>query len=372
MGFSEDNRMINIPSNPSLGYWGISALAMLGAMFLGTAFTQNKQPVSDRTSTGSGKVLGLAFDTVQVSNLKRSIAYYQSLGFTLKSEAEPPWNSDEAASRLYRTPGAQFRIVTLTIPKASGQPFTLYLQEFKNIDRSGRVDFPARDPSSPHIGLLEPEADALWAKLKSAGTLRALSWDDKLVRMPGQNSGGIAYVRDPDGFNIEIVGIRLQGAVSTPYNPENPTLHHLGLSVLNSEKSKAFYGGLLGAQFPKDTPEWLSGDMYDAAVGGHGYVIRLINGTFPEAMVPENPSNRFELVEYKTPNRTSIADYRYSDVAVNCVGFQVEGIEAFYSRLKEAGIRILSAGGIVRLKDGSRALIAQDPDVGAFVQLFEK
>ncbi len=364
--------MLNVPSSPSLGFLGIAALAMLGALLLGTAFTQNKPPAPDSASGKSGKVLGLAFDTVQVSNLKKSIDFYQSLGFTLKSETNPPWTSDEAANRLYRTPGAAFRTVTLTIPKASGQAFTLYLQEFKNAERSGRIDFPARDPSSPHIGLLEPEADALWAKLKAAGMLRALSWDEKLVRMPGQASGGIAYVRDPDGFNIEIVGINMPSAgAGSPVKPADATLHHLGLAVLNSDKSKAFYGGLLGAQFPKEMPEWLSGDMYDAAVGGHGYVIRLINGTYPEAVTPQTPS-RFELCEYKNPTRTNIPDYRYCDVAVNCVGFQVEGIDALYSRLKESGVKTWSEGGIVRLKDGARALIVKDPDVGAFVELFEK
>jgi catechol 2,3-dioxygenase-like lactoylglutathione lyase family enzyme len=365
--------MLTVSSSPSLSFLGITALGMLGALLFGAAFTQNKQPAPDTASNKSGKVLGLAFDTVQVSNLKRSIEYYQSLGFKLKSEADPDWISDEAANRLYHTPGAMSRTAILTIFKDSGQLFALNLQEFKNIERTGRVDFPARDPSSPHIGLLEPGADTLWAKLKSAGTLRALSWDEKLVRMPGQTSGGIAYVQDPDGFNIEIVGISLtQGAGSTPYNPGDPRLHHLGLAVLNSDKSKSFYGGLLGAQFPKEMPEWLSGDMYDAAVGGHGYVIRLINGTFPEKIVPENPSNRFELVEYKNPTRTDIADYRYSDIAVNCVGLQVEGIDALYSRLKEAGIRIWSEGGVVRCKDGMRALIVRDPDVGAFVELFER
>jgi catechol 2,3-dioxygenase-like lactoylglutathione lyase family enzyme len=364
--------MLNVPLSPSMGFLGITALSMLGAFLFGTTFIQNKQPAPDAASGKSGRVLGLVFDTVQVSNLKKSIDYYQSLGFSLKSEANPPWTSDEMANRLYRTPGAMFRTVTLAIPSnASGQLFALYLQEFKNIDRSGRVDFPARDPSSPHFGLLEPEADALWSGLKAAGTLRALSWDEKLVRMPGQTLGGIAYVRDPDGFNIEIVGISLPSPGGAPQKATGPALHHLGLAVLNSDKSKAFYGGLLGAQFPMAMPEWLSGDMYDAAVGGRGFVIRLINGTFPEAKSPQ-ASMRFELVEYKNPTRTDIADYRYSDIAVNCVGFQVEGIDSLYSRLKEAGIKIWSEGGIVRRKDGARAVVVRDPDVGAFVELFEK
>ena len=109
--------------------------------------------------------------------------------------------------------------------------------------------------------------------------------------------------------------------------------------------------------------------MYDAAVGGHGYVINLINGAFPEAAAPQTEM-RFELVEYQKPDRQDVQDYRVSDVAVNCVGLQVEGLDAFCARLNNAGIQPLS--GIVSMNDGTRAVVVRDPDVGAFVELFER
>ena len=316
--------------------------------------------------TKSGKVLGIAFESVRVSNLEKSIHYYKALGFTVAGEANPPWTKDEAENRLYNTPGVLSRTVKLTVAStASEEPFTLYLREYKDLERGNRVDFPARHPSATHIGLMVPDADSLWAQMKSAGLLRALSWDAKLVRMPGQTSGGIAYVMDPDGFNVEIVGLSQTPAAT------HSSLHHVGLAVLNSEKSKAFYGNLLGAKFPDTTPEWLSGDMYDAAVGGHGYVIRLINGAFPEAAARQK-TMPFELVEYQKPDRASVDDYRYSDVSVSCVGFQVNAIDALYARLKAAGITAWSKGGIAQKKDGTRAVVVRDPDVGAFVELFEK
>jgi catechol 2,3-dioxygenase-like lactoylglutathione lyase family enzyme len=148
-------------------------------------------------------------------------------------------------------------------------------------------------------------------------------------------------------------------------------LHHLGLVVLDAGKSKNFYGNFLGGKFPNTPPQWLSGDTYDAAVGGRGFVINLINGAFPEAAAPQTEM-RFELVEYQKPIRQDVEEYRYSDVAVNCVGFQVDGLDALYSRLKAAGIKAWSEGGIVQKKDGTRAVVLRDPDVGAFVELFEK
>ena len=199
--------------------------------------------------------------------------------------------------------------------------------------------------------------------------MRALSWDEKLVRLPGQTSGGIAYVRDPDGFNIEIIGVN--AGPSAAEAGRRSSLHHLGLSILNSGKSKGFYGNLLGAKFPDTPPQWLSGDMYDAAVGGHGYVINLINGSFMEAAAPQSEM-RFELVEYRKPDRQDVDEYKVSDVAVNCVGLQVEGLDALCAKLNEAGIKTLSARGIVQKNNGTRAVVVRDPDVGAFVELFER
>jgi catechol 2,3-dioxygenase-like lactoylglutathione lyase family enzyme len=358
--------MKNTLWNPN-GLATIFALISLCVLLVGIAFAQ-----STRQAPASGKVLGLAFQSVSVSNLERSIHYYKMLGFTVAGNANPAWTTDETENRLYKTPGAMSRTAALSLPSTgSGKPFILYLREYKNFDRHSRADFPARDPSSCHFGMLVPDADTLWTQMKTAGLLRALSWDAKLVRMPGQNSGGIAYVMDPDGFNIEIIGVRQPPTAGAQNSSQDrPSLHHLGLAVLSAAKSKSFYGGLLGAKFPDTLPEWVGGDMYDAAVGGHGYIIRLINGAFPEASAASSEM-RFELVEYQKPTRQDVSDYSISDVAVSSVGFQVEGLDSLYSRLKAAGINAWSGGGIVQKKDGTRSLVVRDPDVFAFVELFE-
>ncbi len=361
--------MWNIGSTSSL-----TGLTLVCALILGMVLAAERQSPPEQRASDQGKILGIAFESVQVSDLKKSMAYYQAIGFTVTRDADPQWMKDETTNRLYNAPGATSRTATLAIASmGSGQPFTLYLREYKDVRRGNRVDFPARNPSSSHIGLMVPQADALWAQLKSAGMLRPLSWEGKLIRMPGQTSGGLAYVRDPDGWNIEIIGLSppagTAGKAAT--TAKNPTLHHVGLSVLNSDRAKAFYGNLLGAKFPDTLPDWVSGDMYDAVVGGRGYVIRLINGTFPEAAAPQT-AMRFELVEYQKPDITEIEDYRYSDVAVSCIGLRVDGLDNLYARLKAAGIQSWSEGGIVQRKDGTRALVVRDPDVGAFIELFEK
>lgn len=366
---------MNIGSIQSITFPGIVGFVLLSMLLLGIACTGNQQSSPEADASEPGKILGIAFNTVTVSNLERSIEYYKAIGFTPVGETDPPWIENEAANRLYNTPGAKSRTASMTINSAaSGEPFALHLREYEGVQRGDRVDFPARNPSSSHIGLIVPEADALWEQLGSDGLLRPLSWEGKLIRTPGQTSGGLAYVRDPDGYNVEIIGMRPQSPEEEDPQAEpanHPTFHHIGLAVLNSDESRSFYGDLLGAEFPDTLPDWVSGDNYDAVVGGRGYVIRLINGTFPEAGAPQTPM-RFELVEYQVPDIEEIDDYRYSDVAVNCVGLQVAGLDQLYGRLRDAGIETWSGGGIVQLADNTRAVVVRDPDVGAFIELFEK
>ena len=42
----------------------------------------------------------------------------------------------------------------------------------------------------------------------------------------------------------------------------------------------------------------MGGDFLDSAVGGHGNVIRIVNGTFAESADPKSRM-RFEIVEYE-------------------------------------------------------------------------
>jgi hypothetical protein len=66
-----------------------------------------------------------------------------------------------------------------------------------------------------------------------------------------------------------------------------------------------------------------------------------------------------------------VAAYGLSDIAVGYIGFEVNGIDALVARVREAGARVVSQGGVVKLQDKTRAVLVRDPDVGGFVELFE-
>src|SRR6516164_6524178 len=100
----------------------------IAAASVGTART----PKAD--DGGSGKVLGMAFDGHQVSNLDNSIKYYEALGYPLLSKTD--WKVDKVANALGGTAGVESRTAIINMPSSvSDKPFPLILREYRGIDR---------------------------------------------------------------------------------------------------------------------------------------------------------------------------------------------------------------------------------------------
>jgi catechol 2,3-dioxygenase-like lactoylglutathione lyase family enzyme len=320
-----------------------------------------------------GKVLGIAFVGRMVGDLDKSIPFYETLGFTRDPSIDPSWRRDDAQNQLFGIKGARIRSARLTInSNVSGKPFAVYLYELQGIKRANLAGYTPWEPGASHFGVVVPDAQLVWSRLKASGTLRARSWGGELIPFPGQTKGSLAYLTDPDGLDIELINQRpatpaQDGRPARPAIP--PGLSHVGLVVLESDKETAFYGNLLGGQLAETSSPWLQGDFYDSAVGGHGNILRFHNESFAEAADPGSLMH-FELVEFQN-RKKAVAAYRISDISVGYVGFEVQGIDALLSRVKGAGAQAVSDGGIVTLKDGSRAVLVRDPDVGGFIELFE-
>jgi catechol 2,3-dioxygenase-like lactoylglutathione lyase family enzyme len=224
-----------------------------------------------------------------------------------------------------------------------------------------------------HFGLIVPDADGVWDQLRASGLLRARSWDAKLIAPPGETKGLLAYMTDPDGLDIELIGQRpaAPGQSGRPARAAFlPGVSHVGVVILDSEKAKAFYGTLFGGQLQSNESPWLKGDFFDSAVGGHGNILRFFNESFPEASAPASHLY-LELVEFQN-RKKPVVPARITDIGVGYVGFQVEDLDAFLKRAEAAGAQPVSKSGIVTMRSGTRVVMVRDPDVGMFVELFEE
>lgn len=321
-----------------------------------------------------GTVVGLAFVARMVADLDQSVAFYRAIGFSADPAVTTAWRRDKDIDHLYGVAGIETRVAEMfVVNDASGQRFSLYLRQVKGIKRRNLAGHPAWTPGATHFSLVVPDAPLLWSQLQAGGLLRARSWGAQLIAPPGQTKGTIAYLTDPDGLDIELLNQR-PAAPREPGRIENPDTRpgvgHAGIVVLDSVKAKAFYGDLLGGHPQAAEAAWLKGDFYDSVVGGHGNIMRVFDESFPEASAPAFLLN-FALIEFqnrKLPVETS----HITDIGVGYVAFEVAGLDALLKRARTAGAKLVSEPGIVTVGNGTRAVMVRDPDVGGFVELFEK
>jgi catechol 2,3-dioxygenase-like lactoylglutathione lyase family enzyme len=350
-----------------------AAAACLALLAVCGAGTPGRAGAAPQFGPSKGAVVGIEFDGRMVSDLDKSVAFYKLLGFTEVPNVDKSWRKDDVMNRIHGTQGVESRMAKLTLnSNISGKPFTLYLREFRGIKRrnvmGGKT---AWEPGAAHIDLTIPDAEKMWADLKTANMLWPRSWDGKLIALPGTTKGTLAYITDPDGMDVEIIEQRpaMPASDSRPATPGDPPgFNHIGLVTLDPDKIHAFYGVLLGEQFPATPSQWTGGDFMDSAVGGHGNVLRIVNGTWPEAADTKSRM-RFEIVEYEN-RKKPVTPYSITDIGVNYIGLECSDIDSLVARLKGAGITLVSDG-IVEMKGGYRVALVRDPDVGMFVELYE-
>jgi len=328
-----------------------------------------------RADGGSAKVLGMAFDGHQVSNLDNSIKFYEVLDFHVSSKTD--WKVDKVMNALGGTKGAESRTAVLTTQSSvSDKPFDLILTEYRGIDRKDWSNLTSADLGAGHMDLtVQGDCTPIMDKLKAVNLLKVPQ-----MNLPG--GGGapngprrFVFVQDPDGWFIELFAIippppgappagpKVSNSSATAQNIDRlgkqTGFNHIGLNVIDPAKALAFYQGLLGGDYPPLPP---------ADPSGAAPRMTMLNGWFPQAGTTGNV--RLELLATPQNKGKQPPDQHFADIGVNYVAFQVSDIDAVYAQAKAGGAKTVSDGGIVKVKDG-RAVMLQDPDVGGFVELWE-
>lgn len=142
---------------------------------------------------------------LHVADIDRSLGFYRDrLGLTVVHDSG--WLADPSVLALTATPGGAIRIVNLAGTGAGGATITVV--QVDGVPRRPPPVAEFHDPGTVHVAMDVPSLDAALAHLAAAGVVP--------LAAPGEISGGgagharVAFLRDPDGFFVELVQ-RLDG-----------------------------------------------------------------------------------------------------------------------------------------------------------------
>jgi catechol 2,3-dioxygenase-like lactoylglutathione lyase family enzyme len=208
-----------------------------------------------------------------------------------------------------------------------------------------------------HVALVTRDIATAWETLKG-GSPGEITEGAPVLLPPNTGSVTAFKFRDAEGHPLELI--------SFPKGVGDPVWHeiagtgilgydHTALSVMDLDRSIAFYTGLLGFRIAgRSLNKGLEQDRLDGLEGCEADVVALRPA---EAATPH-----VELLHYRRPKGQQLtAEIRANDVASTRQVHKVQDLDATAGRLETNSVTFVSSG-VVSLKDGSRAAAIRDPD----------
>ncbi|MBZ5579656.1 MAG: VOC family protein [Acidobacteriia bacterium] len=346
---------------------GVFLVALVLTPATPSLFAQSASQPADRPSD----VLGLDLVGHQVSDLERSIQFFEAIDFKVV-DGPGAWTVDKELNKLGNTPGAESRTATMSVQSSvSDVPFTLVLRQYRKVKRQDWSKLHSWDLLDSHIDMtVEGSVSTLLDKLEAKSLL--VMPEIQGLPNPRQQEGfrRYAFLQDPDGLVIENFGKPVAKPGDLPARPtvsnssataanidrlgKQTGFNHYAVNVMDPEKARDFYVTVLGGDYPP--------------IADPGAKQIMQNGWYPQAKTQNNL--RIELVWFALNKGKTPPPVQFQDINANYSGFQVSNIETAYKRAKEHGAITVSEGGIINFHKGRAALI-RDSDVGSYIMLWQ-
>ncbi len=335
------------------------------------AFTLAVPSIFAQASDRPSDIAGLALVGHQVSDLERSIKFFEAIDFKVV-EGPGKWTVDKELNKLGRTPNAETRTAVMKIQSSvSDVPFPLVLRQYRGIERQDWSKLSSWDLLGSHIDLtVDGTISAFLDKLDALNMLKMPEVQG--LPNPRQQPGfrRFSFIQDPDGLVIENFGKPtpkpgdpppapgVSNSSATPQNIERlgkqAGFNHFAVNVIDPQKARDFYAKVLGGDYPPFQNT------------GANQIMQ--NGWFPQATT--NNNLRIELGYFVVNKGKTPPPIKFQDINANYSGIQVSNIQTAYARAKEHGAITVSEGGIVDYQKG-RAVLIRDSDVGGYVMLWQ-
>jgi catechol 2,3-dioxygenase-like lactoylglutathione lyase family enzyme len=344
----------------------------LGTFIFTLAFTLATPSLFAQPSERPADIVGMAFVGHQVSDLERSIKFFEAIDFKVV-EGPGVWTVDKELNKLGNTPGAESRTATMRVQSSvSDVPFTLVLRQYRGVPRQDWSKLTSWNLLASHIDLtVDGSLSVLLDKLEGLNML--VMPEVNGLPNPRRQEGfrRYAFIQDPDGLVIEYFSKPIPKPGDPPAAPtvSNSTatsanidrlgkqagFNHYATNILDPLKAQDFYSKVLGGDYPPLTARPTTAQA-------------MLNGWFPQATT--NNNLRIELGYFTVNEGKTPPLIKFQDINANHAGFQVRNIQSAYARAREHGAITVTEGGIMDFHNG-KAVLIRDSDVGGYIVLWQ-
>jgi catechol 2,3-dioxygenase-like lactoylglutathione lyase family enzyme len=304
-----------------------------------------------------GAATGVRAIIHSVADLDKTVSFYRDgLGLEMVGPGGKPATAlsapsalDESLSKFTATHGAKFRNASFKIP---GAKLDLELTEFTDTPRKN-VKPHMQDPGAGTLVLTVRDVDAALAGVnKSGGSV--LSIGGQPMKMGGENSKSRSvFVRDPDGFMLELAGIQPLPPSDAPAG-SNVIGGHIGITVENLDQTLKFYHDAFGFE-TKPAPAFSTNKTIASLIDAEGAQWRIST-----AKIPGSPVN-WEFLEFKDVARKPFR-LGVPDVGSPAISVHVKDVNAAIEAVKAGGGSIVTTGGQPVKLGPSVGIFVRDPN----------
>ena len=319
------------------------------------ATTPSREPAAPRPGPSSAALDALPAVrdvTLTVSNLRRSVAFFEHMDFVLDGERDLAGAPLDA---LLHLPNAAEHVARLHLGTEHVE-----LRQFAVPGRPISGDARNNDATFQHMAVVVSDIDAAFAAVLAAGAER-ISPEPQTIPASNPAAGGIraAYFHDADLHDLELIWF--PAGKGRPRWQERHGVFlgvdHTAIAVARTEPSRGFYESLA---FSVGGKSYNFGPEQEALSGVPGARVR-ITSLVPEA----GPSIEFLSYEAPKTGRGAPSDSAANDVWRWEVTIEVADLDAAVAHVMKSGGRPVSSGPVDVGALGlgyAKAVLVEDPD----------
>ncbi len=312
------------------------------------------------SASPEGAVIGSQNLILAVTDLDRTVAFYRAFGLEIaardglgrpqpKGVVPAPAASSELLDNLCgltATHDTKFRYLSLAIPNAG---FDLELIEFTGLERKGARPG-NQDPGASTLVLTVRDVDAAMAAAKKAGASVVTAGGAPL----GVGKSRSVFVRDPDGFFLELVQPDPLPETQVPAS-RNVIAGSFKHTIQDTGKTLNFYRDVLGFD-PQPGTSFKRDKILTDLVG----VPAKAQFRISMANVPGS-SVHWEFIEFKNVDRKPF-HLNTSDPGAPVFSLRVRDVDATLKAVHAGGGMIVSIGSQPIKVGSGRNIFVRDPD----------